>query len=156
MTTRRVLVLYASETGCAQDYAEELGREGRKLYLDMEVLPMDDYNVLQLPQERFVFFVVATTGQGDMPANAVKFWRFLLRKNLPRTSLSSLRAALCGLGDSGYKEFNFAAKKLYRRLLQLSTKFIIEPAYGDDQSAKGTDLRLLKWEFCLTLFDYTR
>jgi len=146
MTTRRVLVLYASETGCAQDYAEELGREGRKLYLDMEVLPMDDYNVLQLPQERFVFFVVATTGQGDMPANAVKFWRFLLRKNLPRTSLSSLRAALCGLGDSGYKEFNFAAKKLYRRLLQLSTKFIIEPAYGDDQSAKGPYQVLDPWK----------
>lgn len=98
---------------------------------------MDDYNVVNFPREQFVVFVIATTGQGDMPANAIRFWRFLLRRNLPRNSLENVKIALCGLGDSGYKEFNFAAKKLYRRLLQLSGKFIIEPAYGDDQHKLG-------------------
>ena len=29
------------------------------------------------------------------------FWRFLLRKNLPRDSLSSVTFAAFGLGDSG-------------------------------------------------------
>lgn len=136
---RRLLVLYASETGCAQDFAEEIGREGERHYLDVEVLPMDSYQVTKLPSEKCVIFVVSTTGQGDMPGNALNFWRFLLRKNLPGNSLQSVKIALCGLGDSGYKEFNFAAKKLYRRLLQLSAQVIIDPGYGDDQSPKGLE-----------------
>ena len=39
--------------------------------------------------------------QGELPSNMRAFWRFLLRKNLPADSLSSVSFAAFGLGDSG-------------------------------------------------------
>lgn len=56
-----------------------------------------------LVREVAVVFVCATTGQGDEPANMSKFWRFLLRKSLPPSSLSAVRFAVVGLGDSSYQ-----------------------------------------------------
>ena len=55
-----------------------------------------------LVQENVCVFVCATTGQGDPPDNMTQFWRFILRRNLPSNSLSSLQYAVAGLGDSSY------------------------------------------------------
>lgn len=35
-----------------------------------------------------------------------KFWKLLLRKNLPPTILSGVNYAVFGLGDSGYVKYN--------------------------------------------------
>jgi len=48
-----------------------------------------------------------------------KFWKFVMRKNLPSSCLSDVTYAVLGLGDSSYAKFNFVAKKLYRRLQNL-------------------------------------
>lgn len=53
--------------------------------------------------------------------------------------------AVLGLGDSSYVRFNFCAKKLYRRLLQLGAKPIIEPGYADDQHDLGVDAVVDPW-----------
>ena len=50
---------------------------------------MDDYDISKLIYEPLIIFVCSTTGQGDSPENMRKFWRFLLRKNLPQNSLSN-------------------------------------------------------------------
>ena len=131
-------VLYGSQTGCAEEFAERVGRVVEALGVSVDVMPMDSYDIRSLPKEEFAVFVVATAGQGEFPDNARYFWRFLLRKNLPSNSLVGMKAAVCGLGDSGYDEFNFAAKKLYRRLIQLGASFLVAPAYGDDQSPSGS------------------
>ena len=41
---RRLLVLYGSQTGTAQDVAERVGREGKRRHFRMRVLPMDSYD----------------------------------------------------------------------------------------------------------------
>ena len=50
-------------------------------------------------------FVCATTGQGDEPDNMKKAWRFLLRRSLPSDSLSRVKFAVLGLGDSSYLKY---------------------------------------------------
>jgi len=69
---------------------------------------MDTYDVHSLPCEKSagVIFVVSTTGQGEFPDNARHFWRFMLRKSLASDSLTRLRFAVFGLGDSGYPKYN--------------------------------------------------
>ena len=57
---------------------------------------------VQLIHEGVCLFVCATTGQGDPPDNMQQFWKFLLRRNLPSTSLVSLSFTVIGLGDSSY------------------------------------------------------
>lgn len=109
------------------------------------VMAMDDYDVPQLISEPLVVFVAATSGQGEAPPNMQKFWRFLLRKNLPRTSLVNLTYAVFGLGDSSYPKFNYAAKKLNKRILQLGGKVLLGIGLADDQHPLGVDGALDGW-----------
>ena len=85
-----------------------------------KVKAMDDYGPIEnLAQEPVTVFVCATTGQGDQPDNMVKFWRYLLKRSLAKDILKGLSYGVLGLGDSGYAQFNYAAKRLNRRLAQL-------------------------------------
>ena len=41
-----LLVLYGSQTGTAQDVAERIGREGKRRYFTVRVMPLDSYAVV--------------------------------------------------------------------------------------------------------------
>ncbi|XP_025720674.1 NADPH-dependent diflavin oxidoreductase 1 isoform X3 [Callorhinus ursinus] len=73
------------------------------------------------------------------------FWRFIFRKNLPPTSLCQMDFAVLGLGDSSYAKFNFVAKKLHRRLLQLGGRALLPVCLGDDQHELGPDAAIDPW-----------
>lgn len=73
------------------------------------------------------------------------FWKFMLRKSLPNDSLSKLCFAVAGLGDSTYQKFNFVAKRLHKRLLQLGATAILPIALCDDQHDLGIGGILSPW-----------
>ncbi|XP_075026313.1 NADPH-dependent diflavin oxidoreductase 1 isoform X9 [Calonectris borealis] len=102
MVERKLLVLFGSQTGTAQDTAERIGREAKRRHFQCRVEALDSYDVANLINELLVVFVCSTTGQGDPPDNMKMFWRFLFRKNLPPGSLCQLDYAVLGLGDSSY------------------------------------------------------
>ncbi|KAF3820878.1 NADPH-dependent diflavin oxidoreductase 1 isoform X1 [Mirounga leonina] len=145
MPSPGLLVLFGSQTGTAQDASERLGREARRRRLDCRVQALDSYSVVNLINEPLVIFVCATTGQGDPPDNMKNFWRFIFRKNLPPTSLCQMDFAVLGLGDSSYAKFNFVAKKLHRRLLQLGGRALLPVCLGDDQHELGPDAAVDPW-----------
>lgn len=99
---------------------------------------------------------MSTTGQGDLPANARTFWKSLLLKKLPPTYLNGVNFASFGLGDSSYPKyvssgmqypigcanayvfrFNWAVRKLYKRLLQLGANDIYPTGEADQQHPEG-------------------
>lgn len=41
---RKLLVLYGSQTGTAQDVAERIGRDGKRRHFAVKVFPMDSYD----------------------------------------------------------------------------------------------------------------
>lgn len=43
---RRLLVLYGSQTGTAQDVAERVGREAKRRHFTARVLAMDEYEIV--------------------------------------------------------------------------------------------------------------
>ncbi|XP_023653136.2 NADPH-dependent diflavin oxidoreductase 1 isoform X2 [Paramormyrops kingsleyae] len=90
-------------------------------------------------------FVCSTTGEGDPPDNMKNFWRFLFRKSLPLGSLCRLDCAVLGLGDSSYSKFNFVAKKLHKRLLQLGASILLPVGLADDQHDLGPDGVIDPW-----------
>ncbi|XP_068984794.1 NADPH-dependent diflavin oxidoreductase 1 isoform X4 [Bombus flavifrons] len=141
----RITILYGSETGTAQDVAEQIWKTAKRKGLESSVFAMNDYNVQNLDTEKMIVFVVATTGQGDPPNNMRQFWRLLLRKNLPTTLLSNVKYGILGLGDSSYQKFNFAAKKLNRRLMQLGAKELLPIGLADDQHDLGIDAVVDSW-----------
>uniref|UniRef100_A0A8C8T117 NADPH-dependent diflavin oxidoreductase 1 n=1 Tax=Pelusios castaneus TaxID=367368 RepID=A0A8C8T117_9SAUR len=145
MAERKLLVLFGSQTGTAQDTAERIGREAKRHHFLCRVEALDSYRVAQLVDEILVVFVCATTGQGDPPDNMKNFWRFIFRRNLPPTSLCQMDYAVLGLGDSSYPKFNFVAKKLHKRLLQLGGSPLLPVALGDDQHDLGPDAVIDPW-----------
>ena len=66
---RRLLILYGSETGYAQETAERIKREAQKRSFLVELMPMDEYNIANLPTENLVALVCSVTGQGEEPTN---------------------------------------------------------------------------------------
>ncbi|XP_033220505.1 NADPH-dependent diflavin oxidoreductase 1 [Belonocnema kinseyi] len=140
-----VTILYGSETGTAQDTAEQIWKSAKRNNLKCSVSSMDEYNITNLLFEKLVIFVVSTTGQGEPPTNMKRFWKFLLRKNLPTNSLIRLKYAVLGLGDSSYQKFNFAAKKLNKRLAQLGAIELIPIGLADDQHDLGIDAVVNSW-----------
>lgn len=134
---RRLLVLYGSQTGTAQDVAERIGREARRRHFRARVQAMDSYDRSNLLEEKHIVCVAATTGQGDEPSSMRTFWKALRQSNLPADFLDGLRFATFGLGDSSYPKYNWVAKKLHRRLKQLGAVEICEYGDGDDQNHNG-------------------
>ncbi|XP_077544104.1 NADPH-dependent diflavin oxidoreductase 1 [Haemaphysalis longicornis] len=145
MSYRRLVILYGSQTGTAEDVAERIGRQARRYRFCVSVMAMNDYPVKELIKEKLVLFVCATTGQGEEPDNMKRFWSFLLRKSLPHTSLKALTYTVIGLGDSTYLKFNFTAKRLRRRLDQLGAKCGVEPLHADEQHELGADGMIDPW-----------
>ncbi|VFQ83550.1 unnamed protein product [Cuscuta campestris] len=140
-----LLVLYASQTGNAIDVAERLGREAELRGCPALVLSVDEYDPASLPNEEIVIFVVSTTGQGDTPDSMKVFWRFLLKRSLSQSWLKNVKYAVFGLGDSGYQKYNYVAKKLDKRLLDLGATPVIEKGLGDDQHPSGYEGAFDPW-----------
>ncbi|KAF7653046.1 hypothetical protein LDENG_00088030 [Lucifuga dentata] len=157
MSGLSLLILYGSQTGTAQDTAQRIAWQAQRKRLQVQLLPLDSYNVANLISESLVVFVCATTGQGDPPDNMKNFWRFVFRKSLPAGSLCRLDCAILGLGDSSYPKFNFVAKKLHKRLLQLGASMLLPVGLADDQHDLGSDAVIDPWlasfwEKVLTLY----
>ncbi|KAF9120633.1 NADPH-dependent diflavin oxidoreductase 1 [Mortierella sp. 14UC] len=138
---RRILFLYGSQTGCAQDVAENAAREARRMHFSATVSAMDDYDRSLLIREHFVVFIASTTGQGEEPDNMKKFWKFLL----PLDHVVFMHDQLTIEYHVPQPRFNWPAKKLYKRLMQLGAVPFYEPAYADDQHYLGVDGTLGPW-----------
>lgn len=142
---RTALILYGSETGNAQDVAEELGRLVERLHFLTRVSDMNSVDISTLFQYTFTIFAISTTGQGDIPANAGGFWKSLLRRRLPPDYLQEINFTTFGLGDSSYPKFNWAARKLHKRLSQLGAREIYSRGEADEQHPEGLDGSYLPW-----------
>ncbi|TQN69663.1 NADPH-dependent diflavin oxidoreductase 1 [Colletotrichum shisoi] len=142
---RSMLILYGSETGNSQDIAEEIGRDAQRLHFKTKVDEMNGAQLSTLLQYTLVVLVISTTGQGDMPRNSGTFWRSLLRKKLPSGCLSTVRFMTFGLGDSMYTKFNWAARKLHKRLEQLGAVEFYPRGEADEQDSDGVDERYMPW-----------
>ncbi|KAI4255298.1 MAG: hypothetical protein L6R42_006804, partial [Xanthoria sp. 1 TBL-2021] len=129
----------------ALDYAEEAGRLLERLHFQTVVTSLDALEPLSLARFGFVVAVISTTGQGDLPANARSFWRKLLRKKLPLDHLAKVNITSFGLGDSSYPKFNWAARKLHKRLIQLGAHEFLPRGEGDEQHEEGLDATWVPW-----------
>mmetsp|Transcript_20634 Transcript_20634/g.34716 ORF Transcript_20634/g.34716 Transcript_20634/m.34716 type:complete len:700 (+) Transcript_20634:62-2161(+) len=138
-------VCYASETGTAEDVAFKIVKRAELLNIDVEIVAIDDYNIESLPTEQTIVFVCSTTGDGEIPTSMRKFWKFILRKSLPRNSLEGVNFSIFGLGDSGYDKFNAVARRLNSRMKQLGATEMLSIGLGDDQGAYGYLTALDPW-----------
>ncbi len=93
------IVLFGSETGNAQGLAAVFQSELKRRAIDAKCEAMDDVDVEELNKYRNIYCVISTAGQGEMPTNAVQFWKALSDPQLPTDMLANSRVAVFGLGQ---------------------------------------------------------
>ncbi|WVR04245.1 NADPH-dependent diflavin oxidoreductase 1 [Kwoniella sp. DSM 27419] len=139
------VILYASETGNAQDTAERVARSFRALGKRVTCQPMDLFPLSSLPDTHLLILITSTHGRGDPPPTMLPLWTALLRSELPDDILEDVHFALFGLGDSSYEKFCYAGKMLARRMEGLGANKMGEPGWGDERSPNGIEDAFLPW-----------
>jgi len=142
-------VIYASETGTAEDVAGHLAHLASLRGLSSLYVPMDHLEVRALLEKRqsakLTVFMIATAGDGEVPRNMRETWAFLRKREHGFDFLKGFSYAVFGFGDSGYVKFNAAAKRLDRRLADLGGHRVLPLGTGNDQHALGYDAALAPW-----------
>ncbi|MCC2596593.1 assimilatory sulfite reductase (NADPH) flavoprotein subunit [Pusillimonas sp. MFBS29] len=128
-TTQQLTILYGSQTGNAKRVAESLAEQAQGQGLAVRLVRADRYTTRELKDERLLYVVISTQGDGDPPDDSLSFVEFLKGRRAPK--LPELKYAVLGLGDSSYPMFCGIAQRIDARLQELGATRVHETGMAD-------------------------
>ena len=144
-----VLVGFGSATGNSEFIAKRIHSELQEKHglKGVRLFALNDWKKLSDPtfeEYQAGVFVCATTGNGDAPENAEKFWRFLKRRTQPKNLLSKgMHFAVLGLGDTNYDKFCYMGKSMDTRLGEVGGRRVCKVGMADE--AMGLEGTVEPW-----------
>eukprot|EP00054_Salpingoeca_dolichothecata_P003146 m.25560 g.25560 ORF g.25560 m.25560 type:complete len:701 (+) comp13581_c0_seq1:109-2211(+) len=144
-TASTPLLLYGSQTGVARGLAEDLVVDLSNLSppVSVRLMCMENFKQFDVTKEKVVIMVCSTTGDGDPPDNASRFWRQIKKRTLAPDHLAGLNFTVLGLGDTNYTNFCNCGKQFYERFLALGAQCFYPPGWADD--ATGLEIVVEPW-----------
>ncbi|KAL0482138.1 NADPH-cytochrome P450 reductase [Acrasis kona] len=128
----KMLILFGSQTGTAEEYANTLAEEASRSYgFNAVAVDMVDFDPEELNGEKLVVFLVATYGEGEPTDNARDFYDWLKESSRDKDSLNGVQYTVFGLGNKQYKIYQAMARYFDARLKDLGAERIFELGEGD-------------------------
>jgi sulfite reductase (NADPH) flavoprotein alpha-component len=122
--SRRIAVLYASQSGTAEGLARKLARELKAQGHSPALSTLAGYTPAALAAESCALILVSTYGDGDAPDGVQPFYEQLCLEHFPR--MEKLSYAVFALGDRHYEHFCKFGKDLDSKLASLGANRIAD------------------------------
>lgn len=122
--SRRVAVLYASQSGTAESLARKLAKELKAQGHMPSVSTLVGYTPAALAAESCALILASTYGDGDAPDGVQPFYEQLCLEHFPR--MEKLSYAVFALGDRHYEHFCKFGIDLDSRLAALGANRLID------------------------------
>ena len=141
MCALTIYVLFGSQTGNAEAIAKELTYTikdkvytrhsdcsclGEKAHIVCSSLLNVTNHLDALKHADLVCIVCSTTGNGEPPENASKFWRTIKKRTMAKDTFQDMPVAVLALGDSNYDQFCYMGKSIHKRVLELGARSVLE------------------------------
>jgi methionine synthase reductase len=120
-----IYILYGSQTGNSENIAKNLENLLVKDNHKIKCFCLNDTINFDFKDSLFTFIICSTTGNGDPPLNAEKWWRFIKNRNIDKNKFMNINYCVLGLGDSNYDKFCYIGKMIDKRISELGGKRII-------------------------------
>ena len=141
-----IYILYGSQLGYSLSVAEhlyELIEDNIKpLKIEFQSLNeiIENDTIGEIHKDDFVIILLSTTGDGEFPKNARKFYQFIRKYD---GTLKNIKYCILGFGDSNYNSYCRPAKILDKKLRALQATKFIKTVCNDD-AIHNTDI-VDKW-----------
>lgn len=126
---QRLTIVFGSQTGNSKRVAEQLAHKAEAAGLAVRLVRADAYPTREIKNERLLYIVISTQGDGDPPDDARGFVDFLAGKRAPE--LPELKFGVFALGDSSYPQFCAIGRRLDERLAELGAARLVDRADAD-------------------------
>lgn len=132
---KKVVVFWGSQSGTAESFAKRLARELSQRFglaaMPADLSDFDPETISSIKEDKLAVFILATYGEGDPSDNANQFWDWVTKTASP-SSLSSLRYAAFGLGNSNYLHFNRVVDFIDSALQEAGAQRLLPVEKADD------------------------
>lgn len=133
MSYDKFLIFYASQQGNAEYIAKSIFQQATERGFHCDCLVMDDYAKIDFPKQPVLVFVSSTTGDGDAPDNALKFWRYYRKLSKEgKDLLCGTKFTVLGIGDTNYSNFGAHPKKIHDKLCKLGAQTFYKMVIADE------------------------
>lgn len=139
----KCVILYATETGKSETYAQRLGKLLHNAF-NARVVCMSDYEVEDLQNENLIIIVASTFGSGEAPDNGKAFWKDLSKAQKNKTMLlQNIRHSVFALGSTQYPTFCGFGKDVDNALASLGSDRLLPVGLGDE--LRGQEQTFNQW-----------
>ncbi len=120
--TRKVSIVYGTETGNSKRTATELAAKAKKNHFLVKLASLDQYRLTDLSKEENLLVVISTQGDGEPPVAAQKFYDHIHHNGF---RLNNLKYSVLALGDTSYPLFCKTGEEVDTQLHKLGGKRLV-------------------------------
>jgi len=104
-----LLLIFGTETGNAEELAEDAGHIARSLDIHPTVMDMEDASLGDLSTSKRLIVICSTWGEGDQPVNAQDLYDSV--EESEEGSMEGVNFAVLALGDTAFEFFCESGKE---------------------------------------------